>query len=175
MRSLILQTRRIGRWKQSGKDQLLLQTINMASCLVIRIRIRTCRNNEIPIIGTAKKVKWFQPPDPKDQLCHKISVEPSRWTKKIGNQIIHWCGKCQNCKTKKKGRWTNRDYHHFTDEQSKKREQPGGTVPQANLVTPEPSLTSASSVVSQATMQQHNNGRMSLNEIVQQELNLQNN
>jgi hypothetical protein len=51
--------------------------------------------------------EWFQPPDPKNISCRKIPDDPLHWTKKIGNQFAHWCGKCQHKKTNHKGRWTN--------------------------------------------------------------------
>jgi hypothetical protein len=119
--------------------------------------------------------EWFQPPDPKNKSCRKISDDPSRWTKKIGNQIVHWCGKCQNKKTKHKGRWTNGEYRHFTDEHKKRDKSSTPPATQANLAdgTSQP-LQSSTSVISQATTQQHSNTHMSFTDAVQQ-MNLRGN
>jgi len=113
--------------------------------------------------------EWFQPPDPKNKSCRQVSDDPSRWTKKIGHQIVHWCGKCQNRKTKNKGRWTNGDYRHFTDEHKTREKTATPPTVQAHLAgitatTP----SSASSVISEATTQQHSNTLMSFTEAIQQ-------
>jgi len=114
--------------------------------------------------------EWFQPPDPRNKSCRKISDDPSRWTKKIGNQIVHWCGKCQNKKTKIKGRWTNGDFRHFTDEHKKRDKTSPPPTAQANLATGTSATTTQSSsrIISQATTQQHSNTHMSFTEAVQQ-------
>lgn len=72
-------------------------------------------------------------------------------------------------KPKNKGRWTNGDYRHFTDEHRKRDATVTPPEPQAHLVTPAASAPSAaSSVISQATTQQHGNTHMSLTELLQQ-------
>ena len=58
---------------------------------------------------------------PTAETCNKVSTNPNQWPKKVGNQTLHWCGKCikhllcdGSCNSNK-GRWTNGNNKHFTD------------------------------------------------------------
>ena len=59
---------------------------------------------------------------PSADTCSKVSSNPNRWTKKVGNETRHWCGKCvkrnlsDGSRNTTKGRWTNGGQKHFTDE-----------------------------------------------------------
>jgi hypothetical protein len=128
---------------------------------------RRRRNGKDGNKGGKQGPEWFQPPDPKDQMCRKISENPTRWTKKIGQQVTHWCGKCQNRKTKKHGRWTNGDYRHFTDEHKKKDASDNGTEQQSQANLAATSATPAATGTNTQT-NQSTRSIVSLSEAVQQ-------
>ena len=58
---------------------------------------------------------------PTADTCSKVSSNPNRWTKKVGSETLHWCGKCvkrnlsDGSRNSNKGRWTNGNNKHFTD------------------------------------------------------------
>lgn len=100
--------------------------------------------------GGKQGPEWFKPPDPKDQSCRKISDNPPRWTKRIGQQVTHWCGKCQNRQTNEHGRWTYGDYCHFTDEHKSRDALSSGNDQQANVAaTSDTPITNTSATIMQ--------------------------
>ncbi|GFH50753.1 hypothetical protein CTEN210_07229 [Chaetoceros tenuissimus] len=104
---------------------------------------------------------------PSVDTCTKVQSNPNRWTKKVGNETVHWCGKCvkrnlsDGSRNTIKGRWTNGGSKHFTDEHrgSQPRQGPrggggrgaggrGGNHDRANLANTTPTPSAAGTVAS---------------------------
>ncbi|GFH44994.1 hypothetical protein CTEN210_01468 [Chaetoceros tenuissimus] len=104
---------------------------------------------------------------PSADTCTKVQSNPNRWTKKVGNETVHWCGKCvkrnlsDGSHNTIKGRWTNGGSKHFTDEHrgSQPRQGPrggggrgdggrGGNHNRANLANTTPTPSTAGTVAS---------------------------
>ncbi|GFH56616.1 predicted protein [Chaetoceros tenuissimus] len=104
---------------------------------------------------------------PSADTCTKVQSNPNRWTKKVGNETVHWCGKCvkrnlsDGSRNTIRGRLTNERSKHFTDEHrgSQPRQGPrggggrgdggrGGNHDRANLANTTPTPSAAGTVAS---------------------------